>query len=317
LSPRIFCFGAVVVDLIAHPVGRLPGAGDSVRSPSIEPAIGGCAANAATALARLEYPVHLCGAVGDDHLGHFLRAGLEREGVDLKHLSTHPGMSTGVTFVINVEGEDRRFISAMGANDAPWPETIDGESLVAAEVVSLHAFGLARRPDVADACRIFQAGRDAGALTVLDVIVIPGEDLLPQLKQLLPLVDGFFPNQDEAERLTGLKDPAEAAALLRKLGARWVVVTCGDRGLVWDSIEGRGSLDAMAVPSIDATGCGDAFSAGYIDAHLKGCDPLEKLVRGSVMGAAAATAAGAIDGLPSRAAFDALHSTWTPTSIIS
>ena len=317
MSPRIFCFGAVGVDLIAQPVERLPAAGDSARSPSIQPSIGGCAANTSTALARLGHSVHLCGAIGEDHLGHFLRNGLKEEGVDLQYLTSPPGEVTGATLVINVEGEDRRFISAMGANDAPWPPTIDCEALVEAEVISLHAFGLAKRPDVEDARRIFQAGRDAGATTLLDVIVIPGEDLLPDLIQLLPLVDVFFPNEDEAQRLTGLKDPAEAAAFLRDLGAQMVVVTRGDRGLVWDSVDGSGSMDAMAVVSIDATGCGDAFGAGYIDAHLAGCDRLEKLIRGSVLGAAAATAAGAIDGLPSRATFDSLHSSWIPSSIVS
>ena len=129
MGQKIFCFGAVVVDLIAQQVAVIPGPGDSARSGSIQLAIGGCAANTATGLARLGHPVRLCGAVGDDHLGDFLRGGLEQEGVDLRHFSVHPGVQTGATFVINVEGEDRRFISATGANDEPWPEKFDTADL--------------------------------------------------------------------------------------------------------------------------------------------------------------------------------------------
>jgi len=312
MGQKIFCFGAVVVDLIAQDVAVIPGPGDSARSGSIHLAIGGCAANTATGLARLGHPVRLCGAVGDDHLGDFLRGGLEREGVDLRHFSVHPGVRTGATFVINVEGEDRRFISATGANDEPWPEKFDTADLEDAAVVSFHAYGLARRPDVEDASRILKAARSAGAVTLLDVIVIPGEDLLPDLTVLLPLVDGFFPNEDEARRLTGRADPAQAAACLRDLGASTVVVTCGERGLVWNSPEGCGSLAALTVETVDATGCGDAFGAGFIDAHLRDGALKEKLISGTVLGAAVATASGAIDGLPDRSRFDSMMRAGVP-----
>jgi len=314
MKKDIYCFGAVVVDLIGHPVKQLPAPGDSARAPAIEVAIGGCAANTATALARLEHRVHLCGAVGDDLLGGFLRQGLEREGVDIEHLSIEPEAPTGSTFVINVEDEDRRFISATGANDEPWPAAICATHLEDAAVVSFHAYGLSRSPDVQDTVRIFQLAREVGATTLLDVIVIPGEDLTADLQQILPLVDGFFPNDDESYRLTGRSNPADAAAALRDLGAETVVVTCGERGLVWDAPCGRGSLGILEEHSVDATGCGDAFVAGYIDGEIDGLPLSEKLIRGSVMGAAAVSAAGAISGLPRRQQFQKKLDRWIDTA---
>ncbi|MEE2883593.1 MAG: carbohydrate kinase family protein [Planctomycetota bacterium] len=304
MGAKIFCFGAVVADLISHEISELPGPGDSSRTASITLAVGGCAANAATGLARLGQQVSLCGAVGDDDLGTFLRRDLATEGVNLENLSTESGIPTGISFVINVEGQDRRFISATGANDEAWPERFDERQLEEAAVVSFHGFGLAKRPDVQDTESILQAARNVGATTVLDVIVIPGEDLLGDLKRLLPLVDVFLPNDDEAKRLTGSADPRQAATDLRALGAETVVVTCGDRGVVWETATDSGVFEAHPVEEVDGTGCGDAFAAGWMDACLRQGDLEEKLFTASAMGALAAGAAGAIDGLPDRSGLE-------------
>ena len=306
MSGKIFCFGAVVADLIARQIPRLPGAGESARTPAISLALGGCAANTATGLARLGQPVLLCGAVGDDDLGNFLRRELSKEGVDLRNLCVESGIPTGVSFVINVDGQDRRFISATGANDEAWPERFEIDQLEAAAVVSFHGYGLAKRPSVEEVESILQSARKAGATTVLDVIVIPGEDLLPDLERLLPLVDVFLPNDDEARRLTGTDDSRQAARQLRAMGAQTVVVTCGERGALWEDPQGCGQIGAPEVVEIDGTGCGDAFAAGWIDASLRGADLEDKLLTACAMGALVAAAEGAIDGLPDRSGLDEL-----------
>ncbi|MGE4620068.1 MAG: carbohydrate kinase family protein [Planctomycetota bacterium] len=304
MGTKIFCFGTVVADFITRDISEIPAPGDSARSSDISLAVGGCAANTATGLARLGHPVSLCGAVGDDDLGTFLHRDLTQEGVQLDHLSVEPGISTAVSLIINVTGQDRRIISAPGANEAAWPDRFDEDQLQEAAVVSFHGYGLSKRPDVEDTERILRAAKRSGATTVLDVIVIPGEDLLADLKRLLPLVDVFLPNLDEARRLTGETDPRAAASQLRGLGATTVVVTCGDQGLAWESSEGAGVLAALAVDEVDATGCGDAFAAGWIDAVYRGADFEEKLLAGSSMGALVAMAPGAIEGLPQRAGLD-------------
>ncbi len=314
MGQKVFCFGAVVADLIAQEIPEIPGPGESSRTPAISLAVGGCAANAATGLARLGQQVALCGAVGDDDLGRFLRRELEQEGVALDHLSTEPGIPTGISFVINVQERDRRFISATGANDQAWPERFDLSLLEEAAAVSFHGFGLANRPNVADTEAILQAARAAGATTLLDVIVIPGEDLLVDLKRILPLVDVFLPNDDEAIRLTGATDPSQAASRLKSLGAGTVVVTCGDGGVVWQTETDSGTFEAFPVEEVDGTGCGDAFAAGWIDSHLRGGNLDDHLRTASAMGALASTAAGAIDGLPRRPELEQMLRTVSHTS---
>ena len=306
MGSKVVCVGAVVADLVALPVTSLPAPGGSARSPEISLHIGGCAANSATGLARLGREGHLCGAVGADPFGHFLAGALKDEGVILDHFQVRDGHRTGSTFVINTEGEDRRFISDTGANDGDWPTQVSESLLENAAVMSVHAHGLADRPDVAELVHWFKKARAGGTRVVLDIIRIPGRPLMQELECLLPHVDLFTPNEQEALALTGESDAASAAGQFRQMGAEVVVITRGADGLVWLDEDGAGSLSAPLVQELDATGCGDGFIAGCIDAGLDGLSLQEQLIRGSLVGALVSQKPGAIAGLPDRKALEAM-----------
>ncbi|OUU20944.1 MAG: hypothetical protein CBC13_09870 [Planctomycetia bacterium TMED53] len=300
MRKKVVCLGAVVADLVALPVASLPQPGASARTPEITLHIGGCAANTATGLARLGREVQLCGAVGADPFGHFLAQALQEEGVSLEHFQTRKGHRTGSTFVINTEGEDRRFISDTGANDGDWPQQVGADLLEKAAVLSVHAHGLAERPDVGELLAWFKEARSQGVRVILDIICIPGRALMEELEQLLPWVDLFTPNEQEALALTGVKDIQKAAQAFHDMGAQTVVVTRGADGLIWCDSESRGSLVAPQVEEVDATGCGDGFIAGCIDAYLDGESLTDQLLRGTMVGALVSQQPGAIKGLPRR-----------------
>ncbi len=54
--------------------------------------------------------------------------------------------------------------------------------------------------------------REANVKTVVDVVVPQGQVGLTQLKPLLPLIDVFLPNDDEARAFTGLVRSIRSAA---------------------------------------------------------------------------------------------------------
>ena len=98
-----------------------------------------------------------------------------------------------------------------------------------------------------------------------------------------------MPNRDEALTLAGSSDPRAAARALCA-HAREVVVTLGAEGAVWT--DGSATVAAPAAPAgpvADTTGAGDAFTAGFLAAWLRGAPPHEAL------GAANALAARAIE----------------------
>ena len=96
-------------------------------------------------------------------------------------------------------------------------------------------------------------------------------------------VDLLLPNRDEALTLAGTDDP-------RALGAHAgeVVVTLGAEGAVWT--DGTATAAAPAAPAAavaDTTGAGDAFTAGFLAAWLRGAAPREALVAANALAARA------------------------------
>lgn len=83
-------------------------------------------------------------------------------------------------------------------------------------------------------------------------------------------------NETEMETITGLKDAHEAAKLIHAWGVTEVIVTLGSEGsLVY--VDDK-FYEIPAYPPhevVDATGCGDTYSAGYLYKRLQGATPTE------------------------------------------
>ena len=83
-------------------------------------------------------------------------------------------------------------------------------------------------------------------------------------------------NETEMETITGLKDPLEAAKLIHVWGVKEVIITLGSEGsLIYLNGEFY-QIPAYAPHEVvDATGCGDTYSAGYLYKRLQGASPIE------------------------------------------
>jgi sugar/nucleoside kinase (ribokinase family) len=301
----VWCAGIIVADFICEPIEKLPAAGALVMTPGISWAIGGCASNVAADLARLGLRSAVVGRVGDDPAGDFVRGSLHAAGVDTSRVLATPGHQTSATLVVNVRGEDRRFIHTFGANTAFTGEELAADLLPQAKV--LYLGGLFLMPGLTGerVTRLFQAARQAGLITVLDVVIPDPRGTWPVLQQVLPFVDVFLPNHDEGELITGLFDPVAQARQFRGAGAGTVVITCGrDGSVLLDGTQlWRGGI--YPVEYVDGTGSGDAFAAGYISGLLEGLPATDCLVRGSALGASCVRQPGATTGVFQRQELDA------------
>ena len=78
-------------------------------------------------------------------------------------------------------------------------------------------------------------------------------------------------NEWECQTLTGITDPFVAAEQIHAWGVREVIVTLGGGGSIIYA-EGKFYETPAYPPSklVDATGCGDTYSAGYLYARAKG-----------------------------------------------
>lgn len=302
-SSWVLCAGIVVADHVSSPIAHLPAAGELVLADQLILTIGGCAANVAVDLVKLGVPATVVGCVGDDVFGRVVADMLRERHVDVSGLRVRPGQSTSQTLIVNVQGQDRRFIHTFGANADFGPDDIPADA--DCRVLYLGGYFIMERlrPDALAA--VLARAQARGVRTVLDVVTPGPSDYLPRLEPVLPYVDVFLPNDHEAQLITGLSDPLAQAERFHALGAGTVIITCGDRGavLVTDGLRLRAGTYAM--PFVDGTGGGDAFAAGYVAGMLRGWGPAECLRIGSAVGASCVRAIGTTTGVFTAAECDA------------
>ncbi|MFO0906998.1 MAG: carbohydrate kinase family protein [Isosphaeraceae bacterium] len=304
------CAGVVVADHVCTPLERMPAAGELIMADELLMNIGGCASNAAVDLARLGVRSTVCGKVGDDAFGRFVAESLAAHGVDPRWWGVAPKLATSQTMVINVQGEDRRYIHCFGANRGFTAADLDDALADPPRVLYLGGYLVLPGLEPEAVAERFARVRRQGTITVLDVVTPGPGDYLPLLRPILAETDVFLPNADEAALILGENDPLRQALRFRDLGAQRVIVTRGGHGAVAVSDALRVRLGVYSVKHVDGSGGGDAFDAGYIAGLLDGLDELGCLRLASAVGASCVRAVGTTAGVftrPEADAFIAAH----------
>lgn len=295
----VICAGILVADAVARPVTRRPLPGQLELVERISLHAGGSALNTGCGLARLGLRVALAGRVGRDGFGEFLRREAERGGCDTRHVREDPGASTSATLVtVELDGE-RAFLHAMGANAHLTAADVPLNRL---EARCLHLAGYFILPGLEEggAVDLFQEATRRGLVTSLDCVWDATGRWLSAIGPLLPHTDVFCPSLAEARAITGKAAPPEVAAELLRLGVRRAVaLKMGPQGsYVASGTGGAWHFPAPQVETVDGTGAGDAFIAGFLAGMLRDL-PLPECARlGNVVGAQCVTAVGATTGLP-------------------
>lgn len=241
--------------------------------------LGGAPANVAYHLAALGRPVALVSRVGDDPPGRRATDALAAAGVDVRAVQVDPGRPTGAVEVALDNGEARYRLRAGCA----W-EHIEFDGAAAAAVAGANAicFGtLSQRQ--APARRAFKAALEAratGCLAICDLNLRPGEQDRELVRWALGAADLIKLNEREEGQLAamfGVRDVIRL--LLGQLGMRQVALTRGADGCTLFTAAGE-RIDQPgfpAAPGGDNVGCGDAFTAVWVDRVLAGV-PLPRAV---------------------------------------
>ncbi len=299
-TPAVLSAGIIVADHICTPIAHMPAAGELVMADQLLLTIGGCAANAAVDLAKMGVSAAVVGRVGDDAFGRIVMEILGSHGLDTSTIHQTPGAATSQTLIVNVAGQDRRFIHSFGANALFRAADIPLDRLRQSRVLYLGGYLLMPNMTHDELIPVFRAAREAGVKTVLDVAIPWPGDYLPRLETLLSHVDVFLPNNHESQLITGEADPVRQAETFRRLGAKTVVVTCGADGAILMDDKVRLRAGVYSVPFVDGSGGGDAFDAGYICGMLDGLDVEGRLRLASALGASCVRAVGTTPGVFTR-----------------
>jgi sugar/nucleoside kinase (ribokinase family) len=302
----VVCAGVVVADVFVPPLSRLPEPGELVATEDFVVETGGCAANAGIALARLGLRPTVVAKVGDDLFGDFVEHELSAAGVDVSGIGRSSDLGTSKTVIVPVTGEDRRYVHTFGANAALSAADIGSAIVTPPDVLYIGGFLVlpALRQD--ELAAQLRRARQSGTRVVLDVVAPSGRAVSSDdVAGVLPQVDFFVPNDDEAAALTGVRDPRSQVERLLELGAGTVIVTMGERGVVAGSPDGMIELPAPSVEVVEPSGAGDAFAAGLVYGLLEGWALPRSLEFAGMIGASACTRLGCTAGLPTRAEADA------------
>jgi sulfofructose kinase len=116
--------------------------------------------------------------------------------------------------------------------------------------------------------------------------------------KLLELIDYTVASQKFSHECTGKDDPEQAAIKLGQYCPS-VVITLGERGLVWKNKRDSGTLPAFSVDAVDTTGAGDAFHGAFAAGLACGKSWSELLTYAAAVGALCCTKYGARPAIPS------------------
>jgi sugar/nucleoside kinase (ribokinase family) len=209
----------------------------------------------------------LVSVVGDDYPAGVLQA-LRQRGADLS--GVHPLGGSGVRTWVLYEGSDRRLIHRLGC---PTHEQVSPQpSLIPAEWSGAPAFHLAPMPfDVQRALVTSLRGYQRRFVSV-DPHLPVTDETLDVWRAVLADVDAFFPGEDELLLDRVRTNPERALPRLVSGRLRFVVFKRGaNGGILYDARSERfHRWTARTEMVVDPTGAGDAFSIGFVLAHLEG-----------------------------------------------
>jgi sulfofructose kinase len=289
---KVICTGHSALDRV-FTVDAWPQASAKVVATSFAELGGGMAANAAVAIARLGGAAVFWGPAGDDGIADAMRAQLQSEGVDVRGLRRFAGLQSSTSAIL-IDARGERLVvgyrgSALRA-PADWLplDQVAGAGALLADV---------RWPQGALAA--LRAARRAGVPGVLDGDAADGSVL-----QALVEEAGYALFSEAG--LASFSGAGDIAAGLRQalaLGARFALVTQGERGALWvesGAPEGVRHLPAYAVTAVDTLAAGDVFHGAFALELARGKTAADALRFAGAAAAIKCTQPGGRTGCPSR-----------------
>jgi sugar/nucleoside kinase (ribokinase family) len=291
------CAGILVEDIICGPIVGLPAAGALLAVGEMPAKSGGCAANVAIDLAKQGVSVDVVGCLGRDSAGTTLLNAYEAHRIGTAQVTCAEGYQTSRCIILLVEGQDRRYLYFAGANRALTVDHISREWLSRLKVFYLGGLFVLPGIETDKLVQLLRFCRESRIATVVDVVVPQDVSGMESLLKLLPLIDVFVPNEDEARAFTGLNEPLDQLQAFERAGARTIIITRGGLGSVAASGGKRWRCAAYPTTVVDPSGSGDAFTSGLIRGLLHGWEMPQMLRYASAVGASVTRAAGTTDGV--------------------
>jgi sugar/nucleoside kinase (ribokinase family) len=236
---------------------------------------GGQAATAAVACRNWGLRSRYVGKIGDDAAGRLQREEFTREQVETRLIEVPNCVSQLAFIIVDQSTGERTILWQRDTRLDLQPDELPREWIRGARLV--HVDGHPCAPATAAA----RWAREAGAMVTADL-----DNLYPEIEALLEGVDFMISSRDFPERVLGVRDLLQSLPeITRRFGCRVSGATLGRDGvLAWDGTRFH-YCPAFRVDTVDTTGAGDIFHAGFAFSLLRG-DTLPEVLEFSCAAAA-------------------------------
>jgi sugar/nucleoside kinase (ribokinase family) len=299
----IVCMGVHVLDVLARPVEAIPEGQGGALVEQIRITAAGSAGGTALVLGKLGADVRSTGAIGTDAVGDMLLALLADDGVDTSLLLRRDDVQTSASVLPIRPDGSRPAFHVVGANATYGPGDVDWDAMDG--VTHLHLGGPEFMGGEA-AAEILGAARERGIVTSADILAPGDSGITEWIAPAFPHLDYLLPNDEQATGLSGRSELEAAARYFVERGVGCVAATCGADGVLIVDADSSERVPAFPIDVVDTTGCGDAFSAGFLRGLELGRERRDAAVLGCATAALVAQGLGTDHGEFDLAAADAM-----------
>ena len=296
-APLVLCAGIIVLDKVFR-VEQVPQPDRKVEAKDFFIVSGGCAANAAIAVARLGGRATLAGPLGgpagEDGNGDLVLAALAREHVDCSACQRIDGLATGLSAIFIDSRGDRTIVTYRDQRIAAIMPG-DADSVVAAAdlVLADNRYPQYVRP-------ICEAARHRKLRIVLDADKATVEDDV-----LFRIASHIVFSAECLRATTGRGDLTEGLAVIAQQTDAFLAVSDGPNDILFLEAGVLRHLPVFAIRAVDTLGAGDALHAGFALALAEGHNEADALRFGAAVAGIKCTRIGGSAGAPLRAEVEA------------
>ena len=287
-APSILCAGIIVLDEVFQ-VERFPEPDGKTQASAFFAVNGGCAANAAVAIARLGGRAALCGPLGSDENGDRVLAALAREGVDCRDCVRVAGLASPLSVIFIDARGDRMIVTYRDERIANAQASVPERVVSSADaVLADNRFPAFVRP-------ICLAARARDITVVLDA-----DKPTTVSDDLFRIATHVIFSSECLRATTGLEDLAAGLTRIAEGTGAFLAVTNGPGDVLWRE---RGELrrgPVFAVRAIDTLGAGDVFHGAFTLALTEGRDVTTAMRFAAAAAALKCTRLGGSSGAPTR-----------------
>jgi len=294
---EVLCLGILVADVVAKPINDMPGRGKLALVDTMELHTGGCASNTAYGLNRLGVSTGLMGRVGSDGFGDFVAKYMEDAGIDIRGVKRSRSANTSATMVMVSSDGERTFFHYLGANAELCYDDVDFSIVRDAKILQISGTFLMPSFDGNPAARVLKKARDIGITTSMDTAWDSRGNWMKVLEPCLEYLDIFMPGLEEAQMITGKESPQDIIKSLLPYGIHTIIIKMGEKGSYVRTKDIEEYIPIYKVDTVDATGAGDAFVAGFLAGVSQEMDHVRAARLGNAVGACCVTAIGASAGI--------------------